>query len=406
MDILKHNEKYSIVHGAGSVLPNAFVSTYISMFMISVLEASTYQVALASSIPQILGVVVLVPTAIWVNYSDSKKKLTMYSTILARFLLLLMIFIPLIPAYGRIACFIALISIMHIPLLISDMSWQAMIADLIPERCRALFFAKRNRIVALTSIISVAAIGIVMWGQNPSNPTPYRIIILICMISAVIEVLSIRRHKEQPYSETREKTKHVSIFSKKIFTHKPYRAFLICALAFNFCWQMTWPLISIYNVTYCETNIFWISLFSVANQLAQFIFFPIWGRLSRKYPISVLLVVNALGMAVASALWVLSTNLFWIVAINFVSGIFVSGIVLLLFNGLLEYAREDMKTAFVTNYNFLLGFVAIIAPQVGVLLLEVLSIQQSVWASSILRAICAGMFAVMAIYMRRIKVDS
>jgi hypothetical protein len=74
-----------------------------------------------------------------------------------------------------------------------------------------------------------------------------------------------------------------------------------------------------------------------------------------------------------------------------------------LFNLLLEQSPTEKRTYCITTYNVLLSFVAFIAPQIGIWLLEVTGIQKSMDIISILRFISAIVFFLMYIKFMKNK---
>jgi hypothetical protein len=62
---------------------------------------------------------------------------------------------------------------------------------------------------------------------------------------------------------------------------------------------------------------------------------------------------------------------------------------------LLEQSPEETKTYCITTYNVLLSFVAFIAPQIGIMLLEGLGIQKSMELNSFMRIGSAFVFLLM-----------
>jgi MFS family permease len=180
-----------------------------------------------------------------------------------------------------------------------------------------------------------------------------------------------------------------------IFKDRGYKWFLIAALCFNFTWQMSWGIFNIYHVRIAEATILWISIFSVACQLVQIFSFPLWKKWAEVKSNTLMLVWAALGMALVPFLTILSTNLFYLTGVQALSGFFISGVVLLLFNLLLEQSPTETRTYCITTYNVLLSFVAFIAPQIGILLLEGLGIQASMELNSIMRIGSAFVFLLM-----------
>ncbi|MDF2556528.1 MAG: major facilitator superfamily permease [Bacillales bacterium] len=399
--ILESNEKYSILSGVAASASLSLANNYFTLFAILVLGATNYQVGLISSLPQIVGMVAILPAAYFVNKAKLKKGITSYSIFFTRLTLILMAFVVFVPAKYAAWVFVVLIALMNFPGQFLNLSFQAFLADIIPEERRNLFFAKRNRILTITGLIVTLTVGIFMKTQLNDDVLPYQILFVLAFIAGMFEMFYVHKHKE--FSHPNLNQEIPSFFSKKVFGHKPYLTFLICGLFFNFAWQMAWPLFSIFQIRNCHANGLWISLFNVSNQLTQIISYPIWAKLGSKYSNSSLLVVTSIGMGLGAGLTPLFENLYWLIFVNIISGFFVSGTVLLLFNGLLEASKEEIRTSFVANYNFLLAFVAFVAPQFGVFLEDLFDIKVAMLISMFLRFVGGGLFLWMGWYLKKHK---
>lgn len=401
--ILESNEKYSILSGVASSASLSLANNYFTLFAILVLGATNYQVGLISSLPQIVGMVAVIPAAYFVNKAKLKKGITCYSIFFTRLTIILMVFVVLVPAKYAAWIFVILIALMNFPGQFLNLSFQAFLADLIPEERRNFFFATRNRVLTITGLIVTLAVGLFMKTQSNDDVFPYQILFVLAFVAGMFELFYVHKHKELPQQILNQE--RPSFFSKKVFGHKPYLAFLICGLFFNFAWQMAWPLFSIFQIRNCHANGLWISLFNVSNQLTQIISYPIWAKLGYKYKNSTLLVITSIGMGLGAGLTPVFENLYWLIFVNIISGFFVSGTVLLLFNGLLESSKEEIRTSFVANYNFLLAFVAFVAPQIGVFLEELYGIKIAMFISMFIRFAGGGLFLWMGWYLRKQKND-
>ena len=118
-------------------------------------------------------------------------------------------------------------------------------------------------------------------------------------------------------------------------------------------------------------------------------------------PLVVPLCVPLLVPLLVPFLVVLSTNLYYLTFINTVTGFFLAGTVLILFNLLLEQSPEESRTYCITTYNVLLALIAFIAPQVGIFLLELMGMDIAMFISSALRLLSAGGFLYVYIRQRR-----
>ncbi|PLT35057.1 hypothetical protein CUU64_06650 [Bacillus sp. V5-8f] len=140
------NEKLSIYNGIASTASTTMVNGYIPLFAISVLGASNNQMGLITSLPSIIGMLALIPGAIWLNESKSKKNFAVASTFATRFLFMLILFIPFFSETGYAAwLLVGLIALLNFPGALSNLSWQSMIGDIVPEDRRGNFFSSRNR---------------------------------------------------------------------------------------------------------------------------------------------------------------------------------------------------------------------------------------------------------------------
>ncbi|WP_066064492.1 MFS transporter [Neobacillus soli] len=396
-----YNEKVSIYHGMVSTIAVNLAGNFFPIFAIAILGATNYQVGLISSLPPLVALIMTIPAAILLNRLDQQKKTVAIAVLWARLLFLLLIGVIFISSAYQAWAFLIIIALMNVPGTISIIGWQTLISGMIKEERRGAFFSDRNRLLTIVGMITTLIIGIVMKKQT-DNAIAYQCLFFVAFLFGLLEVFFIMKHKEPVLPRTNKGQKNASM-DWSIFKDKGYKWFLIAALSFNFSWQMAWGLFNIYNVRYVHATILWISIFSVANQLVQIFSFPLWKKWAEQKSNTLIFVWVAIGMATAPFLTVLSTNLFYITIVQMTSGFFVSGTTLLLFNLLLEQSPQEKRTYCITTYNILLSFVAFIAPQIGIWLLEVTGIQRSMEINSILRFMSAMVFLLMYLRFTRGK---
>ncbi|MEH6954282.1 MFS transporter [Neobacillus drentensis] len=394
-----YNEKVSIYHGMVSTIAVNLASNFFPIFAISILGASNYQVGLISSLPPLVALIMTIPAAILLNRLEQQKKTVAMSVLWARTLFALLAGVLFIGSAYQAWAFLIIVAVMNVPGTISNIGWQTLISGMIKEDRRGAFFSDRNRLLTIVGMITTLIIGIIMKNQT-DNAIAYQVLFLIAFLFGLLEVFFLMKHKETVQTKTTKQHKNSSM-DWSIFKDNGYKWFLITALCFNFSWQMAWGLFNIYNVRYAHATILWISIFSVANQLVQIFTFPLWKKWADQKSTTLVLVWVAVGMATAPFLTVLSANLIYLTFVSMTSGFFVSGTMLLLFNLLLEQSPQEKRTYCITTYNVLLSFVAFIAPQIGIWLLEVTGMQKSMGIISILRFISAIVFFIM--YVRFMK---
>lgn len=388
-----HNEKMSIYHGMASAVAQNTSNSYIPIFAMTILGATNYQVGLISSLPPLITLLMTLPAAILLNRAFEQKRLVAFSVLAARFVFLLIAFISYVPGSFGSWLLLALIAAMSVPNTMANMGRQSFIGNIIEETRRAQFFSDRNRLLTVVGLFVTLTIGIVM-KDITANRIAYQILFMFTFVVGVVELYFLLRHDE-PIRERNVENKRAMDWS--IFKNNKYVLFLIVALVFNFGQVNGMGIFNIYNVRYAEATIFWISMFNVANMIAQILSFSFWRKWSQKYGNMSVFVWVAFGMSTAPLLMVLSTNLYYLVAMSFISGLFVSGTVLILFNLLLENSPQEVRTYCITTYNVLLAVIAFSSPQIGIWLLETYSMETAMYLSTAVRFSAAVGFLVLYI---------
>jgi len=399
---VKQNEKWSKLHGSASVVANNITNTYLPLFAISAIQVSNYQLGWINSIPSLISLFILLPGAWWLNHLERKREFTYYVILFNRLAILLIALTPFIDFMNKGLWLILAIGIMNLPLALTNLSWQSFIGDLIPEERRAAFFSERNFVSTIVGLVSTLVVGMILNFFNKSDPLPYQIFFIIAVTFGILEAVTILNHKEHPIkvNETSQSTK---VKWYESFRHKPFIIFLICAGIFQFGWQMAWPIFSIYNITIANAPALWISIFSVANLIGQIVSFKWWGRFSEKHGNSKALLFACIGMALTSFCTIWSTNLYYLVVTNIVSGLALSGTTLLLFNQLLHVSPENVRTSCIAYYQMLVAIVGVISPQVGVLFYEEFGLSFSMNTSGVIRILGGVLFFISAIYLGQIN---
>jgi MFS family permease len=400
-ETIQKNERFSIWNGAFTIMSLNLVVGFIPLFAIEVLGANNQQIGLISSLPSLMSILAMIPGAIWINRLETKKKFTAATIFAARFFFLLIVLVPFIPMVNQAWILVALIALMNFPNALATLSWQTFIGDLIPDERRGQFFSQRSRTLTLVGMIITFITGVILNIFDKSTAGPYQALFFAGFLFGVLEVYYLMKHIEHRKAlPKREKVRRFDLsFFPKMIQHKPYFHFLLCALLFNFGWQMAWPLFNIYQINYAHASALWISMFTVANQISQIASYRWWGRLADKWGNTVMLFIAALGMTTAPILTIVSTNLIYLTLTNLWTGLFVAGTTMLLFNQLLKVSPDTNRTSFIANYNVIIASIGFIAPQLGVLLLESFGISVAMSISSVFRFIGGLSFLVVAFYV-------
>ncbi|WP_019414015.1 MFS transporter [Paenisporosarcina sp. TG20] len=392
-----YNEKISIYNGMASTVAMNFSNNFFPIFAITILSATNYQVGLISSLPPLMALLMTIPAAILLNRAHEHKRLVAMSILLARLMFMLIVVLVYLPSESMQAwVFLAIIALMSVPNTLANMGWQTLISGMISDSRRGAFFSDRNRLLTMVGLVSTLTVGIVMKDAS-NNVAAYQILFAIAFGFGLLEAFLLMKHDEET-TRVEGPVVRKKLMDWSIFKHSGYVSFLVAALFFNFAWQMAWGIFNIYHVRVVGATIFWISMFSVGNMLMQILTFPLWKKWAERQSNVRVFVWAAIGMASTPFLTVLSTNLYYLTVVQTISGFFLSGVVLLLFNLLLEQSPESSRTYCITTYNVLLAFAAFLAPQVGIWMLNAWGVEIAMYLNSGLRLLSAAVF--FAVYVR------
>ncbi len=383
------NERFSIINGSYATVGISIVSNFAPLFVLRALHATSQEVALLNSLPALMAIVATWLGALWMSAVQSKKKFCVRASFVARFFYILLATVPFFVHGSALALVVVLlIAIMNFPQSFTALSWQSLIADLVPDDHRAHFFSVRNRITTFVGMLATLLPGIILQFFPVSSVPPYQAFFFVAALCSVMEIYYLIRHKE--HVDQRPDRKSPVILNPKmfvVFLRRPtYRRFVIGAVIFNVGWQMAWPLFNIFQIKYAGATAIWVSSFTVANQISQIVTYMYWGKLSEKFGNSITLAIACFGMAVSPVLTMLSTGMVYLVIINLLTGTFVAGVNVLQFNHLLDVAPQEHRTAYIAHFNIVMGFVGFIAPEIGVNLLSWISMDPAMIVSSLLRA--------------------
>ncbi len=377
-------------NGAFSTIATGIVSTFVPLYLIDALHATHQQVAMLNSLPALTGLLASLLGAVWVPRLALFRKFSVATILSTRMTYLLLALMPLFTPFAA-GLVVDANALANFPQTLGNLGWQALIAKLIPPNMRESFFGRRYVLMTLVGLFGTIVTGGLLQIFNPHAKMPYQGVLVGAFIIGLVEVWYLTRHREPRRATEKPRPLDWSTFGS-LWRHPPFRRYVLLAAFFNFGWQMSWPLFSIFQISTAHATGLWVGIFTMATQAAEVITFTWWGRQARLRGGMGVLGVAALGVALVPILTVLTPNLWYLTGVNFYSGIFLSGVTLLLFTELLHAAPDRDRSTAIAFYNVVLGIVAFIAPEVGVALLKWVHMQDAMLISTIWRAVGAVLF--------------
>lgn len=361
------------------------------------LGATDLHIALINSFPQLVAIIVLIPCSLVIERIRDKKKATCILIIMNSAFYAFIAFVPFLPEGLRLNAYVLLIGLMNWPGSLYTTTWQSFFSYTFSGNEASSIYSLRSKYSAffglLAALITGLAISWAPWGGN-NKIIVYQFIYAICFGIALLQVLFLSMVKDNTSISVNTESSKVSFRLKdfkEILSNRDFTTYSLCSFAFHISWHMGWPLFFIYHVDYVKANEFQLGLISVVAGLASFLSYSLWNSMAEKRGSSLVIVFGALGLAANPFMYILTRNIYWVLAINVVTGLAMAAFNLSLFCNLIELLPENKKTIYISFFNTFIYISGCISPLIGIWIYGHIGIIKTFETVGFLRIIAASL---------------
>ncbi|HSL93539.1 MAG TPA: MFS transporter [Bacillota bacterium] len=405
-DLLEQNIRLNVYHGIIANIALNMVNPFVGIFAVR-LGATNYQIGLVSSAPALVGLLAMIPGGKFVDTRVDKKRWCAIFMLLHRLFYLLLAAIPFFTPDKRAGVLVLTLALMNLPGSIANVSWQGFISRVVPQKRRASAFAKRSLAMNVSGTIAVLIAGRLL--DIITYPVGYQLVFAAAFVFAFTEIWVFRHLQELPDAAEGAVTTEIpvkvflaglprAIISdlKEIVTKSRFMRFALTSIFFYFAWQVAWPLFTLYQVRELGATNQWVSILNLSNTGGSLVGYGFWSKYMERNGSLKTLFVSTLGMFVVPVVYAFSRSFYTIAFFNILTGAIFSGVMLSLFNSLLDMTPDERKTTYIAYYNTAVTASAIFAPMAGVALLGLLGYRWAFLATGALRL--AGSLAFGLVY--------
>lgn len=352
----ERSRRYGLRDGAFYAAMQGGGENYQSAFAL-LLQATPFQIGLLSALPQLVGTWAQLLSVKALNRLHHRKSIMLAGASAQTLMWLPILILPLLfPAYGSwllIACMVLYSAMGHfiVP------AWNSLITDIVAPNERGSYFARRSKIMAVVNFSALCIAGLILQSaQNrQADWVGFAAIFLLAAVARAASTFALSRIEESPATATREAELRLWHFLR----HErgaDFQRFLLFSGCMHICVLMAGPYFVVYmlrdlHFTYLEYGA-WLA----SGVLGQFLSFKPWGRISDRYGNKKLLFVTGLMVPFLPMLYLISTNLVFLVAVNFLGGIVWSGLALGLQNYVFDAVRPEDRAKGVAVFNIVSAF--------------------------------------------------
>lgn len=337
--------------GASTAVMQGSGETYLSAFAL-LLQATPFQIGLLAAVPPLLGTAAQLLSVKVLDRVTARKPLIVFGAAGQSLAWLPLFFLPMLfPSYGAwlllagAAVYVAMGNL-AVP------AWNSLITDMIDEDQRGMYFARRAKVIAVSSFAALSVAGVILHtSETWENPAwGFAVIFIFAAIARLISTGYLARLQEPPAREGLKREGGVRDFLRSRRSIM-FRRFLMFSGCFHIAAMMAGPFFVVYLLRDLHLTYLQYGLWLAAPILGQLLSLQEWGRIADTFGNKKVLVLTGLLIPILPILYLFSSHWVILVGINFVSGLIWPGFSLSLGNYVFDAVQPGDRPKGVAIYN-------------------------------------------------------
>lgn len=338
------------------------------------LGASDYELSLVNTLPQLVGMLVLIPGGIITDRMKNKRNMVVFSLAFLAACYVLIGFVPILGTYKLVA-FLLLLAVSTGPMTIYTASWQAYFSDVVNIEERNNILSFRTAFTFLIGIIVPLCSGALLSSAETIGDKVkiHQVYFWIGTVLLLIQIFVLTRIKsKQVHAPSMISLKDLKTVFIDLIHNKRFLGFIFVALFFYVTWHIDWTLYFIGQVNYLKLNEAWLSYVNIGNAVIQFLTLGFWSRMNVKRGVRFGIIFGSLGLACFPISMILATSLplaqgrVLFLILNTLSSFGMATVMLNILQCLLQVIPEKNKTLNIAIYTVLVTLSNAFMPLVGV----------------------------------------
>lgn len=325
--------------------------SYFSAFAVH-LRATTAQIGVLAALPPLLASLMQLASA-WLGRRLGKRRgIIVFGALLQAGALIPLALLPLlVPALAVPLLILCAIVYFAGPNLGSP-QWGSLMGDLVPETHRGRFFALRTRLSSLANFSALILAGFLLEGFDTLGFTYWGFVTLF-VLAALLRLASTW-HLHQMYDPPGHVAAIELPWHRDLWIGLRESGLLRFTLFFacmQFAVAIASPFFTLYMLRDLEFSYVAFMFNTAASVCVQFLTLNRWGRLSDLFGNRLILVTTGLVIPFLPSLWLVSTNYFYLLAVQALSGLVWAGFTLSATNSVFDLTPRERRATLMAVHN-------------------------------------------------------
>jgi MFS family permease len=223
-------------------------------------------------------------------------------------------------------------------------------ANLVPERRRGAFFSKRGRLVGLVTVVSAFLAGYILSVFQKQHFIGFTVIFLLAMVSRYISCYFLSRMYEPPLEVKQEHYFSFGEFVRRL-NGGNFGKYVAFHSFFNFAVFIASPFFPVFMLRDLGFSYITYTIVTTVVPLASILAVSYWGRRADSLGNWEIIRICSLIVSVLPAFWLLSRNVYFLMGIQILAGIFWAGFNLCSSNFIYDSVIPEKRTRCISYFN-------------------------------------------------------
>ncbi len=305
---------FSVMVGAGE--------SYLSAFAL-LLKASAHQIAWLVAIPPLVGSWAQLLAA-WLSRGHGRRRPYLVAGAVTQALMLAVAAAAPLLAPHPVSTLVVCVVAYHVAGNFTQPLWAGLMNQLVPEGRRGRFFARRNRVVSLTTFTALVVAGglLDVFDRQHAALTGFLCVFAAAVVARLVSAWHLYRMHD-PDHDGAPATSAATTVRRWVgeLRGTPFVHFSTAVAAMQGSVAIAGPFFAVLMLRDLGFSYLQFMTVTATSVLAHFVTLTAWGRIGDRFGNRVILIVAGCMLPVIPALWLISVNFWWVLGVQLLSGL-------------------------------------------------------------------------------------
>ena len=342
---------YGLRDGACQAVTQGSGEQYLSAFAL-LLHASPFQLSVLSALPQLIGTGAQLASVKLLQWFPDRKALISVGTIGQALAWIPIVLLPLLlPQWGPwllVGGAAAYFACAHF----TTPAWNSLIADWLDQHERGAYFARRAQIIAILSFFALCGAGwmLSLWQDSTLAWWGFVVIFALAGSARILSALALSPVQDMHQTAHQEAQQGFRGFFRQNMT-KDFRRFLLFSGLMHASVLIAGPFFVLYILQDIHLSYFGYGGWLAAGILGQLLTLHAWGQFGDRFGNKALLSITGFTVPILPMLYLVSTEVSFLLAVNFLGGVIWAGLALGLQNYVFDSVRPEDRAKAIALYS-------------------------------------------------------